>query len=225
MKTRTASTLHSFSTRLVSSRSFQRGRSLRTPQYQLPVRGRRAIRTRAYRVPRRLLSKAIRTLATSTDDPDPDRDPGRFDDPDPDPDRGRDPDLTRIPPPPTPGHPMPRTDTAAALAIATTDTNVPIDLEGIIVSAAAGDALARDILRPVVLRIALEELTYADAAERVTELVLVLLDDPHDGPGKPLSGRAVAWIDNVTRTYARYEREDRARKQWEQWDGPEVPYD
>ena len=52
---------------------------------------------------------------------------------------------------------MPRTYTAAALAIATTDTNIPIDLDGLIVSAAAGNALARSFLRPVVLRIALEE--------------------------------------------------------------------
>ena len=120
---------------------------------------------------------------------------------------------------------MPHTYTAAALAIATTDTNIPIDLDGLIVSAAAGAPLARSFLRPVVLRIALEELTYADAAERVTERILALLGDPHDGPGQPLPGQAVAWIDLVTRTYARWEREDRARKQWEKWDGPEVPYD
>jgi hypothetical protein len=119
---------------------------------------------------------------------------------------------------------MPHTDTASALAIATTGTTAPLDLDGIIVSAAAGDALARSILRPVVHRIALEELTCTDAAERVTERILALLGDPHEGPGKPLPGRAVAWIDRVTRTYARDDREDRDRKQWEQWDGPEVPY-
>jgi hypothetical protein len=76
MKTRTASTLQSISARLVSSRSLQRAHALRTPQYQLPMRGRRAVRTRAYRVPRRVLlaiARVVRSIATPTDDPDPDR--------------------------------------------------------------------------------------------------------------------------------------------------------
>ena len=97
---------------------------------------------------------------------------------------------------------MPPTYTAAALAIATTDTNIPIDLDGLIASAAAGNALARSFLRPVVLRIALEELTNADAAERVTERILALLGDSARRTG-PATARSCRGLDRPRDSHLR----------------------
>jgi hypothetical protein len=102
-------------------------------------------------------------------------------------------------------------------------TSTPIlerDLEGVIVAAATGDTVAKQLLRTVVYRIALDSLLYVEDAKRVAKEVLSALGDVRSGPGQPLPGRAVAWLENVTRTHARYDREKSRRKQWEGWDTP-----
>jgi hypothetical protein len=101
--------------------------------------------------------------------------------------------------------------------------SIPIlerDLEGVIVAAATGDTVAKQLLRTVVYRIALDALLYVEDAKRVAKSVLNALGDSHLGLGEPLPGRAVKWLENVTRTYARYDRERARRKQWEEWDAP-----
>ncbi len=97
------------------------------------------------------------------------------------------------------------------------------NLEGIILAAAAGDRTAKRMLRPVVYRIALDELTYVDAAKRVTRYVLSVLGSKTRGPGRPIAGRAAGWLDNVVRTFARHDFEDRSLEQWEEWDPPADP--
>ena len=102
MKTRIASILRSISVRFVTNRSFQRGHALRTPQYQLPVRGRQSHPNP--RLPRPAApgrrNRADRSLDAPTDDPDPD------------PERDHEPTPTRAT---RPGTPHPRTPHATHL--------------------------------------------------------------------------------------------------------------
>ncbi len=97
------------------------------------------------------------------------------------------------------------------------------DLEGIILAAATGDRAAKRMLRPVVYRIALEALIYVDAAERVTRYVLTVLGSSTRGPGRPIAGRAVAWLENVTRTFAQHDFDEQSLEKWEEWDEPDLP--
>ena len=104
-------------------------------------------------------------------------------------------------------------------------TPIPLEesLEAIIVAAAAGDRLARRMLRPAVSRLARDTLPYVDAADRVTDLVLASLGRTCGGVGLPRPGNAVRWLSNVVRATANEDFEETSLEQWEEWDPPQGP--
>jgi hypothetical protein len=104
-----------------------------------------------------------------------------------------------------------------------TPLNPDWKLEGIILAASTGDRVAKRMLRPVVYRIALDAVTYVDAAKRVTRYVLGVLGSSTRGPGRPIAGRAVGWLENVVRTFAQHDFQDQSLERWEEWDEPDAP--
>jgi hypothetical protein len=91
------------------------------------------------------------------------------------------------------------------------------DLEAVIMAAAAGSKHAKDILRPVVYRIALASLIHIDDAGRVTRKVLRRLGTR---TGMPVAGRATTFLEVVIRTYADQDFADTSREQYEAHDPP-----
>ena len=94
------------------------------------------------------------------------------------------------------------------------------DLESVIMAAAAGSILAKRMLRPVVYAIALDALTYADAAERVTRYTLSKVGSRRGQVGAPRPGRAAYWLENIVRVFATREIDDTNLEKWETWDPP-----
>jgi hypothetical protein len=107
-----------------------------------------------------------------------------------------------------------------ATVVAPTTPILERDLESVIVSAACGEEVAKELLRTIITRLALDSLVTIAAAKRVTERVLRALGHPTRGPGRPLPGRAVAWLENVVRTYASYDFARTSRARWARWDPP-----
>jgi len=92
------------------------------------------------------------------------------------------------------------------------------DLEGLILAAAEGSILARRLLKPAIYRIAKSETIYVEDAENVAKVVFSNLGHPEHGVGKPRPGSAVAWLENVTRYYAKHDFELRSFEEWEAWE-------
>jgi hypothetical protein len=98
-----------------------------------------------------------------------------------------------------------------------------LDLERIILAAAEGNVLSASLLKPAIHRIARSTTISVDETERVVDAVIASFADPVSGPGKPRAGNAVAWLENVTRFFAKHDFDLETFAPWTDWGEEEDP--